>query len=432
MTTRTLEQYLEAAKRENTQRSYASDLRHFEVVWGGLLPATAQSTAEYLAAYAGTLSVSTLRRRLAALAQWHRDHGFADPTTAALVKKTLKGIRTVHPAEPRQAEPLQLAAISQITAWLDAAIDAAKARRDTSTGLRHCRDKALLLLGFWRGFRTDELIHLQIQHVTVVPSHGMTLFLPSAKHDRQAAGTSYRVPALSRLCPVTATLDWIAATGCTSGPLFRGIDQWGTVSFKRLHPNSVAPLLRRLFAQAGLPSPEAYSGHSLRRGFAGWANANGWDLKALMEYVGWKDVKSALRYIDTPDAFGQHRIEHALSAPARGASETPSDKLKPPSLPAPAPSVFKLTLHLRTTPRRGGRRSAKLRKIVESICLAPHQAIALDHERTRYALTIEAESDTALGEVVSSLIEDLYRVADNHEHDADVSVAEDATDHRWT
>ena len=31
-------QYIEAAERENTRRSYASAIRHFEIEWKGLLP----------------------------------------------------------------------------------------------------------------------------------------------------------------------------------------------------------------------------------------------------------------------------------------------------------------------------------------------------------------------------------------------------------
>jgi len=165
MANHSVDRYLEAAQRENTQRSYASDIRHFEVTRGGLLPATVQTIANYLAAYADTLSISTLRRRLAELAQWHREHGFADPTGSALVKKTLKGIRTLHPAEPKQVEPLQLTAISKIAGWLNTAIATAEARNDQGSARRHRRDKAIVLLGFWRGFRTDELIHLQAQHV---------------------------------------------------------------------------------------------------------------------------------------------------------------------------------------------------------------------------------------------------------------------------
>jgi integrase len=62
--------------------------------------------------------------------------------------------------------------------------------------------------------------------------------------------------------------------------------------------NSLIPLLRTLFAAAGLASVQEYSSHSLRRGFAGWARASGWDIKELMEYVGWTDIKSAMRYLE--------------------------------------------------------------------------------------------------------------------------------------
>jgi hypothetical protein len=33
-----------------------------------------------------------------------------------------------------------------------------------------------------------------------------------------------------------------------------------------------------------------------------------------MEYVGWRDVKSALRYIENVDPFGSARIERAIAA----------------------------------------------------------------------------------------------------------------------
>ena len=123
----TLDPYLEAASRENTRRSYASALRHFEVEWKGHLPATPDSVARYLAAYAGQLAVSTLRHRLAALASWHRDNGFVDPTRSALVRKVLKGIQTLHPAPVKQAEPLQIRRLAELDHWLVGAIEAADA-----------------------------------------------------------------------------------------------------------------------------------------------------------------------------------------------------------------------------------------------------------------------------------------------------------------
>lgn len=311
---RSVEDYLEAAQRENTLRSYASAVRHFEESWGGLLPTSASQIAQYLAAHASALSLNTLKHRLAALAQWHKEHGFADPTQAALVKQTLKGIQAIHPGQEKRATPLQLNELGHLCQWLDDALNAAEQRTDATEARRLRRDKAMLLLGFWRGFRADELVRLQVEHLTLVPGHGMTCFLPRTKGDRQLAGTSYRVPALSRWCPVQATCDWIASAQLQQGPLFRAIDRWGHVAPTGLHSNSVIRLFRQFLGMAGVTEAREFSGHSLRRGFASWASANGWSVRALMEYVGWKSAQSAMRYIDAPDAFGQGRIEAALAA----------------------------------------------------------------------------------------------------------------------
>jgi len=308
----TINVYVDAATRENTQRSYRSAVEHFEVQWGGLLPASEDAIARYLADHGSSLSVSTLQQRLAALAAWHRDHGFSDPTKAPLVRKVLKGIRTLHPAQQKQARPVQLEEMEAVVGWLDQMISLASSHSREREVLRFTRDRALLLLGFWRGFRGDELIRVQVEHLRLVTGEGMTCFLPRSKGDRQAQGNTYKVPALSRLCPVTTTWEWIDAAGLTEGPLFRAVDRWGHVADEALHPNSLIPLLRRLLTCAGLPDADEYSSHSLRRGFAGWANANGWDVKALMEYVGWRDVHSAMRYIDGGDPFARQRIEASL------------------------------------------------------------------------------------------------------------------------
>ncbi|MDS0025196.1 site-specific integrase [Enterobacter kobei] len=311
-----LDQYLEAASRRNTRRSYSFALRHFEIQWGGHLPATPDSVARYLADHAGNLSTNTLKHRLAALAGWHREHGFVDPTRAPLVRKVLKGIQTLHPSMEKQAEPLQLTRLALVDEWLAGAITATRDSGARADELRYRRDRALVLFGFWRGFRGDELIRVQVEHLRLVTGEGMTCFLPRSKSDRQAQGNTYKVPELSRLCPVTATWEWIDAAGLTEGPLFRGVDRWGHVANEALHPNSLIPLLRRVLTSAGLPDAEEYSSHSLRRGFAGWANANGWDMKALMEYVGWRDVHSAMRYLDGGDPFARQRIEASLPTSA--------------------------------------------------------------------------------------------------------------------
>ncbi|WGS46989.1 hypothetical protein LFL97_33050 [Burkholderia sp. JSH-S8] len=141
-----IDRYVEAATRENTRRSYQSAIRHFEIEWGGFLPASADAIARYLADHAETLSVNTLRARLAALAQWHQTQGFADPTKTPLVRKVLKGIAALHPATEKRARPMQLAQLEKLTAWLDGQITQAA---DERSRLACVRNRATGLLAWF-------------------------------------------------------------------------------------------------------------------------------------------------------------------------------------------------------------------------------------------------------------------------------------------
>jgi len=207
-----LDRYLNAATRDNTRRSYRAAIEHFEVSWGGFLPATSDSVARYLVAHAGVLAVNTLKLRLSALAQWHTSQGFPDPTKAPVVRQVLKGIRAVHPAREKQAQPLQLKHLEQVVACLEGEARAASEAQDPARLLRAKRDSALILLGFWRGFRSDELCRLSIEHVQAVPGAGISLYLPRSKSDRDNLGKTYQTPALLRLCPVQAYSEWLSAS----------------------------------------------------------------------------------------------------------------------------------------------------------------------------------------------------------------------------
>lgn len=296
------ERYLQAARRESTTRRYQQAVAHYEVGWGGFLPASSDSIVRYLAEHADALSISTLRGNLAALARWHLNHGFVDPTKAPQVRDVLRGIQALHPRQVRQAEPLQLRELEQCVATLQ--VEAASVEQVVR--LRASRDRALLLLGFWRAFRSDDLCRLRIETNQLVPGEGLTLFLSSSKTDREHQGRTVSVPALKRLCPVQAYEEWLSLSQLQEGPVFCSIDRWGHLSSEALHPYSVARVVRRALTRAGVTG-ERYSGHSLRRGFATWATRNQWSPKALMEYVGWRDVHSALRYVDAGEAFGDWR-----------------------------------------------------------------------------------------------------------------------------
>lgn len=426
-----IDRYIDAATRENTRRSYQSAIRHFEVEWGGFLPASADAIAKYLADHAESLSVNTLRARLAALAQWHQMQGFPDPTKVPHVRKVLKGIATLHPVTEKRARPLQLAQLEHLAAWLDSQIARAGKAGDVRMHLSHLRNRALVLLGFWRGFRSDELSRLHIENVAVERGRGMTLFLPRTKGDRALLGTTFKAPALSRLCPVAAYEAWITAASLTEGPVFRGIDRWGHLSDGGLHAGSFVPLLRALFRAAGVPAPDHYSSHSLRRGFATWANSNGWDLKMLMEYVGWKDVRSAMRYIDAADPFAQHRIESALAAPPEIAvsAQTP-----PPGDTVSLPSTQQTRLNLHLVIERNSkfvRGMSKARRWIEDFCMSDYQMRSINRQGTRYEIVMPFAHGPELEDAIEELLGEIHSTAKLCDCMAEAALHDPLTDTYW-
>lgn len=293
------ERYLKAARRASTGRRYAQAIEHFETEWGGLLPASSESIVRYLASYGALLASSTLRTHLAALAQWHQQHGFTDPTKTARVRDVLRGIQAEHPQPVKQAEALALQELEKCIAGLDEEL----ASEQPAVRLRAARDHALILLGFWRAFRADELCRLRIEHIQLRTGQGLEIFLPSSKGDRANRGRTLNMPALKRLCPVAAYGQWLEVSELVQGAVFRGIDRWGHLGDHALNANSLSRLLRQAFLRGGM-NGEGYTTHSLRRGFATWASRNQWGSKSLMAYVGWRDVQSAARYIDADAPFG--------------------------------------------------------------------------------------------------------------------------------
>lgn len=322
-----VETYIKLGERPNTERSYMAAIRHFEQVWHGLLPATPDTIARYLADSAPSFSINTLRLRLAGLSRWHTNQGFPDPTKAKIVSQVLKGIRAAHTAPEKQAKPLVIQQLQHVCDWLESS-PVLPDEDPHLHQLRQTRDRAMLLIGFWRGFRADELTRIAIENIAVEPGVGMTLYMSRTKGDREYEGRQYLCPTLSRLCPVTAYEAWLALSGLKEGPVFRKIDRWGHVSPRALGAGSVIPWLRSLLQSAGVADAEQYSSHSLRRGFAGWADTSGWDLKELMEYVGWKDIASAMRYLDTSGGNLQARFEKGLAPPPAPNDQAPSIKVK--------------------------------------------------------------------------------------------------------
>jgi integrase len=405
-----VECYIEAATRDNTRRSYQAAIEHFEVDWGGMLPTTSEQVARYLAHYADTLSHSTLRLRLAALGQWHVSQGFVDPTKSPLVRKVFKGIREVHPARTKQAKPLAIDELAQICDYLEQA----QQSDDQLTALTATRDKALLLMGFWRGFRGDELCRMTIDHIALVPSQGMIIYLPRSKSDRTNQGREYRTPALQRLCPVQAYQEWLAISELSTGPVFRSINRWGQMSHESLRPSSIVPLMRKLMAKAGLSNSHLYSSHSLRRGFASWATQHQWSLKQLMEYVGWRDAQSALRYIEVSAPFTAEQLQPSTSHVV----------LSPP--------MINLDIQLNLTrfhDKAPSEKSVRL-KLERFVLKALGGLTIIDDLHYQLQLpvgTVEAELD----ELADELLDRLHSIASDHQCMLEVVISNAQSGQQW-
>ncbi len=419
----TLERYLAAATRKNTQQSYAQATRHFEEDFGGFLPATGEAVARYLVAYAGVLSNNTLRQRLSALASWHRRQGFPDPTRDEVVRQAFKGIRAVHANIEKQAAPLQITDLERVDAYCREVAIQARQEGDHAGEMQALRDRALLLLGFWRAFRSDDLVRLHIEHLVLRPGESLTLWLPASKGDRENQGQKWVVPALTRLCPVEAVGAWLTATALSEGPLFRRVNRWGAPGQRPMNPKSIIPWLRRLLAQAGIDDARSYSSHSLRRGFAGWATHQGWDLKALMQYVGWRDIQSAARYVD-PLLGDRDRLELGLQRSVPAAT---------PATPSSAGEAIRLEVSIALRTFVGKTRGlAASRRHIEEVCLARLGGQKFGRKGDRYHIHLPTSTDEGtLTERVSDLLDELHQVATNNDCFLEARVRDLATGRVW-
>jgi len=158
-----------------------------------------------------------------------------------------------------------------------------------------------------------------------------------------------------------------------------------------------------------------------------------------MEYVGWKDVKSAIRYLDAPSSGLQARFEQGLTALA------PAD-LKPVPPPQPAPAnahiphlptaeatsiaTVRVTMALARFSRQS-RSLARGHRLIEQTCFERFAMQRLNTEGTLYELAIPYQSRDALDEMIAALLDDMYRIAEDNQCLLEASFHERATDSHW-
>lgn len=273
--------YLTKSQALNTRQAYRSDLEQY-AAWGGAIPASPEEVASYLAEKAGVLAVSTLKRRVAAIAFAHKDQGQADPTKAILVKQVLKGIERHHGVKQKQALPLLLETLEQAVSKMD-------------VSAKGVRDRALLLVGFYGAFRGSELLGLRIEDC-VFDEEGALLFLANSKTDQIARGRWVAIPRLSDAdCPTKALEGWISLCGLKVGPLFRSLNGVRYDKCMSLSVRSLSRMIQYRVKQIGL-DPRGFSSHSLRAGFVTSQITLGADVNAIARQTGHRSLEVLKRY----------------------------------------------------------------------------------------------------------------------------------------
>lgn len=293
--------YLKASVSRNTQKAYNSDVHHFQK-WGGYLPTCPEVIVNYLQSFANSLNPRTLSRHLTALKCWHEHHGFAEPTSHPIVRKTLAGIGHVHGKTRKKAPALLPEHLLQIVNHLN---------QDQS--MATIRDNALLQLAFFGAFRRSELIAICHEHITW-QEQGIEILVPHSKTDQMHDGRLCAVPFGNELlCPSRALKAWLDISRITNGAIFRRIDRWGNMAKHALAPLAVNDILRRRALEANIEHAEKLSSHSLRRGLATSASRDGASLPAIMRQGRWQHVNTVLEYIEAAQQFEENAAGQVLS-----------------------------------------------------------------------------------------------------------------------
>jgi len=286
--------YAEDGHAENTRRGYRADWQAF-TRWCAArdlpgLPAAPTTLALYLTDQAEVLKVSTLQRRLAAIGQAHRLKGYASPTEDAALRAVWRGIR-------RTKGTAQVGKAALLTNDLRALM---LVLPTTAIGVR---DRAILLLGFAGAFRRSELVALDVADVQTT-REGLIVTIRRSKTDQEGQGAKLGIPRGQHpgTCPVRALQAWFEVAGIDQGAIFRPITRHGLIQPGRLTDRSVARIVQRAAAAAGL-DPAQFAGHSLRAGLATSAAMAGAEERDIMRQTRHKSVVVARRYIRDGSLF---------------------------------------------------------------------------------------------------------------------------------
>jgi integrase len=252
----------------------------------------------------GPHAPATVKRRLAHWGTLHRWRGILGPFSAPGLKTAVRlAVRaSAKPNTRKSKRAVTRDILEHLLATCDSIFTAEKKV--------NCRDRALLLVAFASGGRRrSEIAGLRVEQIFAedpVPENPAepranplpcrSIFLGRTK--TRDAGEDSRVLLVGS--PVVALDEWLELAGVAKGPVFRAIDQWGSISDRALTPQAVNLILKRRCVLAGL-DPGDYSAHGLRSGYLTEAARAGVSLPEAMQQSQHRSVQQAASYYNDAD-----------------------------------------------------------------------------------------------------------------------------------
>lgn len=293
---------LTKSKADNTLKAYLADWNDFHY-WCQMqsvasLPAAAETVVNYINDLADHATANTVARRLSAISENHRAAGFIgdNPILSPLVKSSIAAIKREKGIHQSPKQPILLEDLELLEPHF------------AQFGLTGIRDKAILFLGFSGAFRRSELVSLQYDDL-IFSNEGVMISIKRSKGDQEGLGEQIAIPYRdnSDLCAVTALQRWLHYGGITRGAVFRPISKTKKVGESQLSDKSVALIVKKYTALAGL-DPKHFAGHSLRRGFATSAAQHDVNERQIMRQTRHKSEKMVRRYIQEGNLFKENAL----------------------------------------------------------------------------------------------------------------------------
>jgi integrase len=247
------------------------------------MPASPATVAAFLVgeSEAGR-AVATTRRRLATIAKAHKVAGMVNPCEAEAVRDTIAGIARIRGTDQKQATPLNLSVVHEMTRNLKRSGD-----------LKDIRDLALVMCAHDLMARASEIASLTVEAVSF-ESDGTAVVKLRRSKTMTETGTY-----LIAEDATEALRRWLEASGIKAGPIWRSLTKGGKKKVRSLRTGvitrgDVSDILRDLGVRFNLEGQ--LSGHSPRIGMAQDMVSADIDIGAVMQVGGWSSPEMVARY----------------------------------------------------------------------------------------------------------------------------------------